>query len=548
MSVIVTESSAQNKRREIIMVLLFVALALLLRFGLSQLDRVIKWDESDYVMLGRNLWAGRAFTTAGYPELHYPPLFPVLLGLTYALTRQPEWASNIWYILCGALLLLPYYALARASYGRRVALMSLALLSVFPALGVSVLYWGTMSEPLYLLLIYSGLYFLWQALARERLADYALGGLMFALAYLARPEGIVYFGLFGLLIVLYLLVQKRPLRQWRGLALYGVVFLLCALPYILYLHQHTGQWTFSGKVGVTFALGEAVLEKDPAAYDRATASLDASGQNLIWFSPERFRGSGMLSQVLNDPISFLRRIWANVRLWRGLFFARAAFPAFLLILIFLAWCKSPWTRERAGKELFWVAALLPPFAFLTLHIELRFFAPIFPALLLWVAKGADDLGEWWCETVQGWDLPLFSKPGWAVVWRILPLAALLCFFVAMQPAAIRVGQTGTDFGNKRVGLWLQANVEPEARVMSRDVAVAVYADRAWAPSPHADYVAYLRYARYHKADYLVVSRWEATVLRPQLASLLDAANPPPEVELVHREGGAQGETLVYRLR
>ena len=107
-----------------------VALALVLRVALAQADRVIKWDESDYLMLGRNLFAGQGFTTAGYPEVHYTPLVPVVLGAFQQLTTDPEVASELGYILFGALLILPYHALARRIYGGRVALLASALLAI----------------------------------------------------------------------------------------------------------------------------------------------------------------------------------------------------------------------------------------------------------------------------------------------------------------------------------------------------------------------------------------------------------------------------------
>jgi len=578
------QNDSTAPRWERMLLLLFLVLAIVTRVGLAELERVVKWDESDYLMLGRNLWAGRGFTTAGYPEVHYPPLLPFLLGLTYSLTRQAELASNIWYILCSALLVLPYYGLARCVYGRRVGYMAVALLLTFPALAVSVLYWGTMSEPLYLLLVYTGLYAAWQAIDTEKTPSrqdakipfitftplrlsvrlfssqggwvyYAWASLMFALAYLTRPEGILYFVLFLALIVIWRAAEGRlgQKESWRGLLVYVAIFALCVLPYVLYLHRHTGQWAFSGKVGVTFALGEAVVERDPAAYDAATASLDDSGHHIIWFSPQRFRQPGMLSQVLADPAGYLKRILANARSWQSLFFTKTAFPYWLLGLVFLAWCKSPWTRPRARKELFLLAAILPPFAFLALHIELRFFAPIFPVLLLWVARGLDEAGLWLRDTVKVWrDERPFAWRGGEMALRVLPLFGLLLYFVLMQPVTARAAQRGTDFSCKRAGLWLKEHTLPQARIMSRDVAVAVYAERAWVPSPHADLKAYLDYVRYHRVDYLLISQREGTILRPMLAPLLDEANPPAELELVHvdrgERGQSEGKTLVYRVR
>lgn len=529
-----------------------VALALVVRVGLAQADRVIKWDESDYLMLGRNLWSGQGFTTAGYPEVHYTPLVPLVLGAFQQLAADPEVASELAYVLCGALLILPYHALARRLYGRRVALWAAALLAILPALSASVLYWGTMSEPLYLLLVYVGLWAAWRATGDRDTGSgagwAALAGLMFALAYLARPEAILYFGLFGLGLLGWRAARGalRQGRAWAGLLAYAGAFALLALPYIVYLHQHTGQWTFSGKVGVTFDLGAAVIEQDPAAYDIATASLDASGQHLIWFSEQRFRGPGMLGAVLADPLGLLRRAWANLRLWFGSFFGWTVLPIWALAFLPLAWCAAPWTRQRAGRELFLWAALLPPFGFLILHIETRFFAPALPILLLWLAKGLDQAGQWLQGSLANWRGR--PRPLWDGFWRLLPVGLAVLYFALMIPLAVRQGQRGTDFSSRQVGQWLAANTPAEARVMSRDVAVAVYARRAWVPSPHAEYGPYLAYARYHRVDYLVITHREGTVLRPALAFLLDGDNPPPELELAHVAAGQQGQTLVYRIK
>ena len=102
--------------------MLIVLLALLLRAGLASLPRVIRWDEPDYLWLGKSLWTGHGYTINGVPELHYTPLVPILAGGIYALTGDPELGSDVWYVLFGALL--PCCRSMRwrsACYGQRVA-------------------------------------------------------------------------------------------------------------------------------------------------------------------------------------------------------------------------------------------------------------------------------------------------------------------------------------------------------------------------------------------------------------------------------------------
>ena len=90
--------------------------------------------------------------------------------------QNPERASNIVYVVCGALLVLPVYALARRVYGVLPGMIAALLLALFPALAAAVLYWGTMTEPLYLLLIFSGLLALFIGLEDDRLWLFVASG------------------------------------------------------------------------------------------------------------------------------------------------------------------------------------------------------------------------------------------------------------------------------------------------------------------------------------------------------------------------------------
>ncbi|HBY94779.1 MAG TPA: hypothetical protein DEP84_12615 [Chloroflexi bacterium] len=506
------------------------------------LPRVIKWDEPDYLRLGYNLLHGQGFTSGLYPEAHYTPLYPLVSGLSYLLVRDWEWASNLPFVIFGAALLVPVYALARRLYGPRTAVFAALLLACFPPLTVSVLYWGTLTEPLYLFLIFSGLWFAWRAIEGAGRRPFAASGLLFGLAYLTRPEGTTYLTLTGLVI----LALRWPARDRRGtvagLGLYLATFALVAAPYLIYLRGVTGHWSVTGKLGVTWAIGQAVIDADPAEYDRVTASLDASGREIIWFSPDRFRTS--LPELIGaDPAGFVRRVLVNARRLVDVFFARTAFSHWLLLLVGVGLFAVPWDRERLRRELFMLGAAAPVLAFLPFHVELRFFSPAFPVLLIWSAHGLERVGQWFVAT---WQTSFGSSPGARVVrlGPVLPVGVVLLFFLVMSVFAARDGIRATKFGHKEAGLWLRAHAPPDAAIMTRDLAVPLYADRAWVASPRAEWPAFLSYARAHSAGYLVVDEWEIRRVRPFLAGLLDA--PPPEVELVWQQPEADEGTRIFR--
>ncbi|KPL22709.1 MAG: hypothetical protein AMJ93_06485, partial [Anaerolineae bacterium SM23_84] len=182
--------------------LAIVLVSVLLRVAVVRVDRIVRWDEPDYLIAGRNLFTSKGYAVATRPEVHYAPLFPVVTGLLYPLTHNMKLNSDIAFVLFGTLTLLPFYWLARRLFGARIGLMATAFLTLFPALTAAVIFWGTMLEPLYLFLLYAALCAIWFAWEKRSLAAHMSAGALFGLAYLTKPEAIVYLVLmFALLIV-----------------------------------------------------------------------------------------------------------------------------------------------------------------------------------------------------------------------------------------------------------------------------------------------------------------------------------------------------------
>jgi hypothetical protein len=64
------------------------AWALLVRlFALFQPQRIVWGDEPFYLWLGRNWLTGQGYSFTGYPDVHHTPLYPLLSGVSYLLTR-----------------------------------------------------------------------------------------------------------------------------------------------------------------------------------------------------------------------------------------------------------------------------------------------------------------------------------------------------------------------------------------------------------------------------------------------------------------------------
>jgi len=522
--------------------------AVLLRLGLSLgLPRVIHSDEPPNLLLGYNLLAGNGYTYSGYPELHFPPLHPIFAGLFYLLTRDFEMAGNFENAIFGGLLLLPVFAIARRIYGLQTAWLATVLLAIFPPLTVNVLYWGGMSEPPYLVLLFVGLALLLAGLEDGRLGMFAAAGAFLGLAYLTREEAIAFFGMFSILALVWLWkgVKSCTSRTWYALGLFALPFMLLAAPYIWYLHVHTGEWMISGKLNISWnSGGDGDWGK---SLDHLYHGLDSSGEEINWLSRERFQSS-VVERVLTNPGGLVHRVIQHGYSLKENFFNRINFWWVLSPLVVVGLFKQPWSRLRLRYEAFLITIIIVlMLVFLPFGFLVRYFAPAYPVFLVWTAKGALELGGWLRDTVELWrgkslpNLHLKAVLGW------LPAVVATLILIMTIPVAADRSIRATYFGDKEAGLWLKTHTPADSNVMANDLAVALYADRGWVPSPDTDWIRFMKYARVRRANYLVVRDSWLETYRPELASILHKGTPELELLFSFEEPNRPKSirTLVY---
>jgi hypothetical protein len=128
------------------------------------------------------------------------------------------------------------------------------------------------------------------------------------------------------------------------------------------------------------------------------------------------------------------------------------------------------------------------------------------------------------------------------------MLVLLGFLGWAHVRTVEVGSRNLAFAHEAAGLWLRDHAPPDAAIMSRDLAISLYAERGFVASPRADYDAYLDYARRKGATHLVVDEYELTVLRPHLGFLLNETNSPADLEYLFGAQDARGRTIVYRIK
>lgn len=535
-----------SKRHTFALAAIIVA-AFLLRLGLTHsLPRMVKWDESDYLLLGRNLVTGHGYTTGFGPEIAQPPFFPLITGAIYLAVGDLEKSSDITYALFGGLMLLPIFVLARRIYGYPTAYLAAVLLAIHPVLTVVGLYWGTMLEPLYLFLLFGALVTWLIGVEERRPGMMAVAGMMFALGFLTRTEPVVYFGIFFLVSLFWRfgnLVAKGT--RLRLCACFVGAFALTAAPYLIYMHAQTGHWTLSEKGPITWQQGTFILKDDWVGFDWVYARLDSSGHEVYYKSTEREKWS-LIGTILSDPKAFLARTYESGRILGHEALNNSFVMPLLLPFVVISLTHNAWDRRRLGYEVFLAgafliqAAVILPFA----NLLLRYLVPVIPVFLIWTANGALVAGAWLRDSAEAcWGRAL--KPALAACALCLPAAAAVAEMIHVMPAVVRREIEHETYGDKFAAQWLKKNTSPDAIVLADDSNVTVYGERRRIFSPHSDLTHLISYARYRKADYLLTNETELLKRRPELSVILDKGTP--ELELVFSYKEPNERTLLYRI-
>jgi 4-amino-4-deoxy-L-arabinose transferase-like glycosyltransferase len=502
-------------RRELRVVLAWALAAFALRLAVTLcFEQVITPDGVEYVALGRRLVAG---DIANGMSTYWAPLYPALVGVASLVFRDAEFAGRFVSVVAGALLVLPAHRLARRWYGRRVALVCVALVALHPLL----VYYSTMllTESAYTLLFTCGVLAGWSALSGTRARAYAAAGAVVGTCYLLKPEAYGFVPLLLLMILARRFLTKAGPRgsSWKNALLFVAGFLAAASPQILYFRWRIGGWMLSGKTAGHLLLGAGEGSTTPVG------------------------GVADAAVVIAKALRFEYEIFNLI------------FPTAFVLLVALGLFRRRWTRARALRELYllaFVAAALAGYA-VTLP-NIRFLAPLLPLLLCWVSKGIAEFAAWSRETLARLRAAegLRARAGRLVA--PLAVALLVASLVPLFAYLMRGDKWGDYYAQKRAGVWIKEREGARGAggapaVVSTAPVAAFYAGGRNVVLKGEDYDGLISLARREGAAYVVVS--ERDFRRTDtLGALLDARAQHRGLRLAREFTEAPGgRVLVYEV-
>lgn len=471
------------------------ALAFLLRLWILRSIPVIETDGVRYVAIARQL------QESGSPfDPLFPPLYPLWIAVLQPLVGDYELAGRLVSALFGAGLILPAYALARALLGHPAALLSALLLAIHPGLAHSAA--AVLSEATYTFFVVLGVWMVWGALGAGKRALLAPAGLVFGLAYLARPEGFLYLiGLIGLALIAGARGERRrETAAWAGAAL--AAFLVVGGPYLLYLRGVFGYWTLSGKI-----IHNLVLDLDATA---------VPGQTDIGLVASH--GGALARRVLEN--AFLVEKYALPEL----------FPGLLILFVLPGLLARLRGSDWAAREGMLLAAALPPLVSLPFHIDSRIFLPSMPFLLPLAAAGILATGAWLARGMPA--------AAWSAALVVTVAAALAPY--TLRPI-LRPDPGARLY--RQAAHWVATTQPPGAVLLDRKPFVAFYSARRFAPLGRVSPDELPAVARRAGARLVIL---DSRVLedRPALVPLLYGP-PPPGLELLQEfDAGPNGRLRI----
>ena len=529
-----------------VLVLLLVGVAAVARIVCALPTHVAFGDEACYIWLAKNLFSGLGYTYYdNRPEVHLHPLFPITLSLLNHAARNWETVTRFAYVLFGSLLPLPVYFLGRDIYGSQIGLIAGFLTAILPAFTTGILFAETLSEPLYLLCLFSGFFFVYRASIRQHMGTYALAGASLALAYLTRAEGTIYIGL-GLAYLLLILLWYRPTTVRGGtlrLAIFLGVFLALALPFVFYLHFQTGRWALTTKSTTSYTTTRALVDHDPAQFQRDTWGLNEKNE-VKYYAQDFDRG---ILQLLSGEYRgrVIRDVKANIRNAYNTLLRPWVCGRVLLLLAFLGLFAAPWSRTRFAAEVFNFLIACSLATMLVFFVTERFLYGLLLPIIFWAACGVDQIFTW----IETTDFP--AVPAGSPARRVLQGAAIVLLTGYLGLTAHRYLQDKSDSLAEVLdaAAWLKKNTPENAVVMSTNMEVAFHAGRRWLPLPVASRADVAAYGKAHGATHLCL-RGHYLALRPeQKKELFDEGGKFPDMEMLVKSGGNPPESsfVVYRL-
>ena len=328
----------------------FIILALLafcfaVRLVVALNTRVISSDGPSYLSAARDFASGDYH--AGLAKQAFHPLYPFLIAVFSKFIHNWEWAGMLVSIILSSLAIIPLFFISRRYLPLSVTIIACLLYCFHPhgvQLSSSIFTTGTFVGILF--------YALWVttiALEKNNHIYFMLSGLLSFVMYLVRPDGVVFF------ILTLVMILITPLTSGKGkvvrILYLSIPWLLMLIPFLIAIKSASGIVGITGKVSI-----KTVTEME----------IEKSFSGLYQFILDFIKGA--------NPVPFIFFLTGAVLYFRTKFvsFRKIYFVWFIFVGFIVVFTVFAVTHGRTSK---------------------RYTVPLFLMVLPWSASGLSYLVE-----------------------------------------------------------------------------------------------------------------------------------------------------------
>jgi len=492
-------------RREILFLASAFLVALAVRLYFLPFYRVISADGIGYVTAARCLLRGDLS-----PLTIYGVVYPSLTALISTMGLGTEIAGRLVSAVMGSLLVVPLYLLARDMFDRKVGVIACILVIAWPPLRS----WAgeVMTQATYITLLVTWYWLLWRAYRHGTMQWSIAAGAVAGLSYLTRPESLVAFILMAPVLLLPLSYTRTMKQRLILTATCVAAFFLMLLPFIMLVHQVSGQWQLTGKVGATLAdalsgyLGRPDLKNEPG-----------------------FRGIGFLEVVRSYP-GFM---WINSvkNLTKTL---QTMIPWYMWVSVMVGFFVGGWKLGQTTQRLYLLASFAPlGIIIIFFFVGPEYLQPYLPILFLWAGKGLCQAEQWMLRPLTAWEA--FSKYSGKARLSVIVVSLLtITSFIGQIPAdrnkPYHFSDDGGRYDQRRIGEILKKQLPAGSRIMTRWGRISFYAEMENIGMPQTDMMEMIATARKNRVRYIIIDGMLAG-MRPQFGPLFVPLIQSPDAVL-----------------
>jgi hypothetical protein len=372
------------------------------------------------------------------------PLYPFIIAFVSRWIPDFELAGKFVSSFFGILIIFPVYFLGKRIFDERIAFVSTLFLVIHPY--IRRFSADVLKESTYIFFLGVAIWLAWRTIQDEKKYPFLFIPILSVLAYFVRPDGIEVL-LIAFFYVLFVKKFSIPGNKRTVVLLLILSSCILLLPYLFYIRELRGEWTFSKAKSIVEMLGVGVLKDGVPLAHKILYSLKRL--NLEIFA------IGHPVYVFLLIVGLLKGIFSRFKSGEGFLLSFCLLHYVVLFLLILN--VTEWGGDGTIKAG---------------YLSSRHVLPLLLFSIYWVGKGLMAIYEWICKKTESF--LLFHRLTPIEQSAIIFVALLVLLSAVILPKTLKP-QRYERLPEKWAGLWIK-NQSGEGTIIFTTVPrVAYYA-------------------------------------------------------------------------